>query len=165
MEFRNRSTPCDSRPSPAGQVMRAEYERRIDDKGISRLVKVGEFNFYAHKQSFAADCQIYTLLDRYRQTGDTSYIDQQKGRYLDVTNTPRTLAELEQFRIDSERAFYDLPVDIRKLFHNNPNLFISDPARAQNILDHLSKGGKVVHGEASTSQSAAAAGTPAAEGS
>lgn len=163
MEYRNRSTPCNSKPAPAGEIMRAEYERRIDSKGLKRLVKVSEYNYYEHKQSFAQDCSIYTLLDRYRETGDTSYIDQQKGRYIDVTTCPRSLAELEQFRIDSERAFYNLPLDVRKLFHNNPQLFIADPARAQNILDQLSNVGKKASGTAGATESKATANSATGE--
>ena len=161
MEFRSRSTPCNSKPAPAGAIMRAEYERRIDSKGLKRLVKVSEYNYYEHKQSFAQDCSIYTLLDRYRETGDTSYIDQQKGRYIDVTTCPRTLAELEQFRIDSERAFYNLPLDIRKLFHNNPQLFIADPARAQGILDQLSNPPKAAGGQTGAETSSGSSGATA----
>lgn len=157
MDFFTRTRRPATVCAPCGSTMKAEYERRLDDKGIPRLVKTGEYNFYAHKQSFLAECTVYTLLDRYRESGDDSYIDQQKGRYVDVTSTPRSLAELEQFRIDSERAFYNLPLDIRKLFGNNPQQFIADPGRAQSILDALSnppKAGSVKTGESQSGEAA-----------
>ena len=57
--------------------------------------------------------------------GDTSML-RDDGFYADLTQMPKTLAESLQVRIDAERAFYDLPLEVRSQFNNNLNQWLMD---------------------------------------
>lgn len=57
--------------------------------------------------------------------GDMSYV-KDAGVYADVTKMPQTLAESLQLRLDAERAFYQLPLEIRNKFNNSLNQWLID---------------------------------------
>lgn len=57
--------------------------------------------------------------------GDTSVV-RNDSFYADLYDAPKSLAEAMQIQINAERAFYDLPVDVREKFNNNYRLWIMD---------------------------------------
>lgn len=124
-------------PSPAGEDVVDEYGVVIDEDGLQVLAVVGKKNIYLPIQEAAVGASVYDVLERYENTGDVSLLEKQKGLYADVTKSPRTLAELEQFRIDSRNAFYSLPTDVRRMFGDNYHVFMANPQQAQAILDSL----------------------------
>lgn len=124
-------------PSPAGEDVVDEYGVTVNEEGLQVLSVVGKKNIYLPIQEAAVGASVYDVLERYENTGDVSLLEKQKGLYADVTKSPRTLAELEQFRIDSRNAFYSLPADVRRMFGDNYHVFMADPQQAQAILDSL----------------------------
>lgn len=124
-------------PSPAGEEVVDEYGVVVDEEGIQVLAVVGKKNIYLPIQEAAVGVAVYDVLERYENTGDVTLLEQQKGLYTDVTKSPRTLAELEQFRIDSRNAFYSLPPDVRRMFGDNYHVFMANPQQAQEVLDSL----------------------------
>lgn len=124
-------------PSPAGEDVVDEYGIIINEEGQEELGVIGKRNIYIAIQEAAAGTSVYEVIERYALTGDLEPLHKQKGIYADVTGSPRTLAELEQFRIDSRNAFYSLPADVRHMFGDNYHIFMSDPDKAQSVLDSL----------------------------
>lgn len=167
MTFFSRSSRPVTTPSPAGTRFYPDYKRKLQEDGTFVLEAAGEIDLYAHIQALAGGLDVYSLIDTYRRTGDPSVISSQKGAYIDVTNHPRTLAELEQFRLDSRDAFYSLPPSVRDLFGHSFEAFIRDPEKAMAVLAELEKKPRGVVNPGTTaaatsaSQSAPAAGEPA----
>lgn len=164
MTFFSRSSRPVSTPSPAGTRFYPDYKRKLQEDGTFILEAAGEIDLYAHIQALAGGLDVYSLIDTYRRTGDPSVISNQKGAYIDVTNHPRTLAELEQFRLDSRDAFYSLPVAVRDLFGHSFEAFIRDPEKAMAVLAELEKKPRgVVNPGAAGAASAATEPAPAPE--
>lgn len=89
------------------------------------------------RQEFAAECDINTIMDRYQSTG---FLPQSPftpaPTYVDFTEIPQDLMGTLQFLADAEKAFMQLPAQVRRTFDNNPHEFVayaSDPAN----LDQL----------------------------
>lgn len=137
MSFFTRSARPPRQLNSSGSRIRPKYRRQLLEDQLIHLVEDGNEDFYAGIQAHAAEVGVYQILNRYAESGDPSLLERQKGAYIDATKSPRSLAEVEQFRIDSERAFYGLPLDIRKLFNNNPRVFMSNPAYADEVLSAL----------------------------
>lgn len=148
-------------PSPHGSEVVDEYGLKVNAEGLKELEVVGQTNIYKKIQEAAFGTSVYEVIEAYARSGDISVLEKQKGVYADVTGTPRTLAELEQFRIDSRNAFYSLPVDVRRMFGDNYYVFMSDPEKAQAVLDACDPDVKKARrmAEAQKSQQAATGGT------
>lgn len=134
----NHKTSADL-PSPCGERIVTKYKRKVTDDGCLRLVEDGTEDIYTPIQAAADPGGIYAIIDAYVRTGDASVLEQQRGVYADVSSAPRTLAELEQLRIDSRERFFALPLDVRQLYHNNPEEFIANSGRALAALEAASK--------------------------
>lgn len=139
MIFFSRSSRPETIPSPAGSRFYPDYKRKLQEDGTFALEASGEIDLYAHIQAVAGGLDVYSLIDTYRRTGDESVISKQRGAYIDVTSHPSTLAELEQFRLDSRDAFFALPPAVRDLFGHSFENFIRDPEKAMAVLAELEK--------------------------
>lgn len=145
-------------PTPSGDRIVTKYRRKIGDDGILHLVEDGTEDIYLAVQAATDPSGIYGIIDAYVRTGDVSVINQQRGVYTDVSSSPRSLAELEQLRIDSRERFYTLPLDVRNLFHNNPEEFIANSQRALQAMERGKKTGASPSPEKQEGTSAAADG-------
>lgn len=80
------------------------------------------------KQSFKDECNINSIISKYRKTGFVSHLSSQPGRYDDVSSVPDYMSALNIVR-NSQELFSELPSVLRERFGNNPlNLisFLSD---------------------------------------
>lgn len=108
-----------------GSPMKDEYEIRKDSKGDSVLKKVGQSDLYEYIQSFKDSTDINVLLERFKLTGDPSVFEKKQTFYADVTEFPKTPAEmLAQYQM-SKNFFYSLDPDDRAKFNNDPDQFYS----------------------------------------
>ena len=139
MMFRSRSDYPPPAFTPHGSDVIPEYTRKKQDDGSFQLEEVGKIDIYARIQAASTGLDVYSLLDAYQRTGDPSIIQQQKGRYADIHGHDLTLAELEQFRIDSKTAFDALPARIRDIFGQSFENFIRNPDKASAVLDELDR--------------------------
>lgn len=139
MMFRSRSDYPPPAFTPHGSDLIPEYTRKKQDDGSFQLEEVGQIDVYARIQAASSGLDVYSLLDAYQRTGDPSVLQQQKGRYADIHGVDLTLAQLEQFRIDSKTAFDSLPARIRDLFGQSFENFIRNPDKAAAVLDELDR--------------------------
>lgn len=80
------------------------------------------------KQSFQAECDINTIMDKYKVTGLVQHVQAVQGSYGDFTSVQDYQLTLNQV-IAAQEAFDQLPSKIRLRFNNDPAhlmAFLSD---------------------------------------
>lgn len=105
-KFYSSFDPVKPVPSCPGNIEEDVFERVYDANGGSHLEVVGKRNIPDSINAFKDECDIYTILSRYSQTGDISILDRKEGVYLDATGFPRSLAEMHKVCTQA-RAYYD----------------------------------------------------------
>lgn len=84
------------------------------------------------KQSFAAECDINTIMRRYVSTGVVPG-NARVGRYGDFSNVGDYL-EAQSVILEANQQFKALPANVRERFKNNPALmleFVADKANVE----------------------------------
>lgn len=100
----------------AGERIHTTYQLGFDDDGKRCLKPKGRVDVYNEIQSHAASVDIHVILDRFNN-GDLSVLDNGRGYYLDLTQFPKTYAEMVQRMADAEAYFNSLPVEERKKYN------------------------------------------------
>lgn len=108
-----------------GSRMHNDYEIQIDKKGHKTLKKVGEHDIYEEIQSFLEETKIENILAR-AAAGDLNALNQRTGLYIDVTDSPKTLAEAQNAILKLGNYFDSLPADIRAKFDNSKEKFVQE---------------------------------------
>ena len=103
-------------PGTAG--IEKTYTARYDENGRLDVVETGSEDLYALIQSHREACDIAYIIQRYLN-GETDVLEKQKGFYADITEYPKTYAELMNRVIESEAAFGQLPIEIKEKYGNN----------------------------------------------
>ena len=81
------------------------------------------------KQSFAAECDINTIMSRYERTGVIDFVNAREGRYGDASAIDYQKAL--NIVIEADEMFADMPASLRSRFDNDPVKFldfVDDPA-------------------------------------
>ena len=125
MTFGTQYTKRERYYSPSGSKFRNEYKIEIDKKGHKSLHKVGEKDIWSEIQSYKEECDIGNIIAR-AAAGDLNALNQRKGIYADITNTPRDLAEAQNNIVKLNNEFYKLPVEIREKFDNSKERFVQE---------------------------------------
>ena len=120
----DKSVKVDEPTSVVGSVYKLE-KQLVDRDGQKDLEVVGKTDFYQYIQSHKDSVDINVLLKRYQQ-GDVSALDRVKGQYLDISEAPKSLAEMYSFVSNASEFFNKLPLDVRKEYDFNPASFIAD---------------------------------------
>lgn len=107
----------------AGSKYKTEYSPVVEKDGSITLRPVGKIDFHAYIQSFKEQTDIHYIVNKIA-SGDTSML-RFDGVYGDFTQYPKTLAEVLQLQIDSNKLFNSLPVEIKQKFSNDPNKFFA----------------------------------------
>lgn len=111
--------------SRSGDKYLDEYEYKVDEKGVKQLVKTDKkTNVYERIQADYDSTDINKLMLRF-SLGDTSAIDVRSGEFIDVTEMPKTLAEVFDRAIQAEQLFNELPADLKTMFNNSPSEFFA----------------------------------------
>lgn len=126
MEFDTFETKkSDDYRSTSGTPYLEEYEYKVDDKGVKKLVKTDKkTDVHSRIQADADSCDINKLMLRF-SLGDTEAINVRTGAFLDVTKMPTTLAELFDRSVQAEQLFDKLPADLKEMFNNSPSEFFA----------------------------------------
>lgn len=74
------------------------------------------------KQSFAAECDINTIMARYQSTGEMPVINQLAPQYLDATGFD--YQTMQNQIVEANQLFSQLPSALRARFQNDPGQFI-----------------------------------------
>lgn len=117
-EFRTPFVDHDRIVSPSGDAIKEEFVGRYDKLGRIELISNGETDMYSFIQSHADSVDINVLMERYKN-GDTAALQRVQGIYTDVTNMPRTMADLLNLVKDGEDTFKSLDVDVRAAFNHS----------------------------------------------
>lgn len=113
-----------TQPSPTGDGYELTFEYKVNNKGVKELVETGKTCVYDKIQASAAQCEVYSILERF-DNGDYSVLEKAKGQFGDFTQFPKTLAERQQQLIDAETMFNQLPKDVRKEFGHSFRQFLA----------------------------------------
>lgn len=113
--------------SEVGSKLLAEYALKVDEKtGYEYVAPTGEYiNVYDKIQADYPSTDINLLMERFA-LGETDVIHVKEGFYADVTDMPKTYAELFQRAQDAHRYFDELPTDLKEMFNNSYTEFWSE---------------------------------------
>lgn len=101
-----------------GSPIRPVYSPRYTDDGVLDLVQTGSENLYDYIQSHKQSTDIHYLLDRF-VNGETDVLQRMQGFYADVSDMPKTYAEVLNAVIAGEETFARLPVEVKRRFDNS----------------------------------------------
>ena len=118
MNFKTQYDARERTVTNPGDPIHITYAGHYDEKGRVVLEESGRENIYDQIQSFAESCDIHVLMNRYLN-GDVSALSQAQGQFLDVTDFPKTYAEMLNFVNDMEKSFMALPAQVRSEFGNS----------------------------------------------
>lgn len=101
-----------------GDPVKDEFIGRYDDRGHLQLVSSGKTNLYEFIQSHADSVDINILMAKFRN-GDTEALTRVQGIYADISDMPKTMADLLNKVKAGEDAFMALDVETRGLFNHS----------------------------------------------
>lgn len=102
----------------SGTNLKQLYSPVLQDDGTIVLVPGGKIDTDEAINIEAEQCSLENILSRYAN-GDLDALNRFEGIYADVSDFPKTYAELLQHAINAENGFHRLPVDVQKKFDNN----------------------------------------------
>ena len=109
----------------SGKPYEAEYNIEFDKSGKKKLIKVGETNTYALIQESYEATKIDNIIRRASE-GDPNALNLKSGMYIDITDMPTSLAEMQNFVIKAQHEFDKLPIEVRKKFNMNASEYIAE---------------------------------------
>lgn len=113
-------------PTEAGTEYLGTYQEHINKKtGKLELEKTGETNVYDIIQTHAEEVKIENILHAVAM-GDLSALQQREATYCDATTMPKNLMEAQNLVIRLKDEFYKMPVEVRKEFGNDPEVYVSE---------------------------------------
>lgn len=107
-----------------GDPIRKVYSPRYSDDGVLDLVVTGQENLYEYIQSHKESTDIHVLLQRFAN-GEEDVLQRMQGFYGDVTDMPKTYAEVLNAVIIGEETFARLPVEVKQRFGNSFAVWLS----------------------------------------
>lgn len=125
MKFYNRSEKPPITATPAGEKEEDTYEINIDLRGHKTLEKSGKTNVYDFIQESLEETKIENIIRR-ALGGDESALATMHGVYMDVTDAPKSLAEMQQAVITATQEFEKLPVEIREKFNHSALQYVAE---------------------------------------
>lgn len=111
------SNPNDFTTDP-GSEERIIYDAKIRPDGSIEVVPSGKENIQDKIEAQRESCDMSYILKQIA-LGNGEVLQLQPGEYGDFTKAPKTMAEALQMQIDANRAWYDMPIDIRSKFDND----------------------------------------------
>lgn len=106
------------------------YRPVIGDSGAIDLILDGMINIYDQIQSHKDSCDVNLMIKRFENGDLTALGTPRDPVYMDVTDMPKTYAELYQKVIDAKNEFNALPLDLREKFDFDPDKYISQMGTA-----------------------------------
>lgn len=128
MSFFSRNNRPATIVHPVGDGTTPVYEEVTRD-GRTVLEATGKDNLFEFVQASKEETLVYNIISRY-QRGDVNALHQRVGQYMDVVGMPTNLAEAHQVLISQRRVFDSLPVEIRKKFDDDFNLYVATVAKS-----------------------------------
>lgn len=107
-----------------GNRFRTVYTPAMDSENRMSLIEAGKDDAYSAIQSHADSVDINNILSRCAM-GDTSMLHKGDMMFLDVTQMPKSYAEMYERVQQAEDLFGRLPLEVREEFEHNPAKFFS----------------------------------------
>lgn len=124
MKIKKQLAKFDPVYSCPGSEFTDDYAYEYHKDGTKDLIIVGHTNLQEKIQSWKDYTSLKLMLARFEQ-GDENALNRVKGMYADMTDMPKTYAEMVE-RVESCReAFNGLDPDIKEKFGNNSDVFWS----------------------------------------
>lgn len=101
-----------------GDPIQIQYESKVMPDGTIVLKESGKKDLQEEINSFLTQTDIFYITSRLA-VGDTSVLNPNPAMYGDFTEAPKSLQHAMQTMIDGEKAFYQLPLEVRNRFDNN----------------------------------------------
>lgn len=114
----------DTIATPEGTSTEPEYMEVIDENGHKKLEQTGETDTYAMIQASLEETKIENIIRR-ATLGDPTALTQTMGAYMDTTDMPTSLAEMQNAIITIENEFNKLPLETRLKFNQSAEKYIS----------------------------------------
>lgn len=111
-------------PSNPGDHFINTYQEIVKKDG-KQLEKKGKTNVYELIQRDAEDCKIENILHRMAM-GDLTALQQRDATYVDATTLPKDLMEAQNLQIRMRDEFYEMPLEVRRLFNNSPEQYVAE---------------------------------------
>lgn len=118
------NNPSDFVSNP-GTRYHTEYSPRLSKSGVTELVPSGKVDIKQRINAYK-ECTDIAFMLRAMAAGDRSVLTGSVPVYGDFTRMPKTMVEAMQADLDAEKAFYQLPLDVRDAFGNNYRYWLSD---------------------------------------
>lgn len=110
--------------TPAGTYTEPEYTEYVDNNGHLNLKQTGETPVYDMIQAALEETKIENIIRR-ATLGDPTALTATQGAYLDTTDMPKSLAEMQDAIINATNDFNNLPLEIKLKFDQSAEKYIS----------------------------------------
>ena len=107
------------------------------DPVVRRRVSISEFGPSRTKVAPAGDCDVNTIVERYRTTGVLTHVSRKAPIFADVSNVQDYLTSWNMIK-QAEAEFMALPARVRERFLNDPQqliAFVKDPANRDEAIE------------------------------
>ena len=117
------------------------FSKVADKNGVVSLQITGEKDLYAEIQSHAESVDIINIMQRYEIEGDPSILNQKTGVYIDITEVPKTFAEVQGIIIAETNRFNQLPLEIRQHFNFSVEEYVASigTEKYNQFIENLNK--------------------------
>lgn len=129
--------------SNPGSDMVTDFVSVYDDDGKRKLVPNGQHSMFDEIQSYRENCELKTILKRYVQTGDDTLLKRRQAIYADVTDIPKTYADVLRVANAAQEMFDVLSKDKKEAFNNNVDEFLAafGSKKFEEIMNPTTNGG------------------------
>lgn len=110
--------------TPTGEKIELRHEPNISETGKRYLSKTRKQNTYELIQIGREETEVARIVNR-AMNGDYNALNAMQGTFTDITDAPKSLAQAQQFIINAERDFKELPKEIQKEFEYDSKQFIA----------------------------------------
>lgn len=112
----------------------------ILSKTAKRLRRIATENTEPTKtdQSFRKDCDVNTIISKFKKTGQITHLARNQGVYADLSTVTDLLSSLNQVK-QAEEAFMTIPSELRYRLNNSPAEFvewINDPKNNEEAIKY-----------------------------
>ena len=115
MEY-NTKEDCNKFETCPGDRFVIEYEPTVEPNGRITIHPVGKKDLFQEIQSWRDQTDMHYIL---QQMELGLYQGRESVTYGDFTEAPENMQQAMQIMLNAERAFYDLPLEVRKRFDND----------------------------------------------
>lgn len=124
-----------------GDPIHVIYSSKVMEDGTINLVPCGKEDTQEIIDSHAEETDMHYIME-HLALGDVSVLNNKQPLYGDFTQAPKDMRHAMQILIDGEKAFYELPLDVRQKFDNDFRKYIvtvgtEDWMKKMNIVDKV----------------------------